>query len=152
LTVTLLSLIVCALKASTISLPLHEPALSGRLVAQSYAGWPYAREGGAAKFEEDRLDPDPPAAFRRTFDAIRHLEGAVLAATDLEGVVLRYGAFYGPGTAIGEGGSVLEDVRQRRLPLVGNARGIWSFIHIDDAATATVAAVERGDPGIYKIV
>src|SRR5215216_2995702 len=92
-----------------------------RFVAQNYAGWPYAREGGSVKLEEDRLDPNPPKAFRRTFDAIRHLEAAVLGAAGLEGIVLRYGGFYGPGTAIGEGGSILQDIRRRRLPLVGSA-------------------------------
>jgi nucleoside-diphosphate-sugar epimerase len=80
------------------------------------------------------------------------LEAAVLGVTGLEGIVLRYGGFYGPGTAIGEGGSILKDVRRRHLPLVGSAAGVWSFIHIHDAATATMAAVELGDPGIYNIV
>ena len=70
----------------------------------------------------------------------------------MEGIILRYGAFYGPGTSIGKGGSVVEEVRRRRFPIVGNGKGVWSFIHIDDAAQATLAAVERGTPGIYNIV
>jgi nucleoside-diphosphate-sugar epimerase len=90
--------------------------------------------------------------MRETHAAIRELETAVLGADGLEGVVLRYGGFYGPGTSIGEGGSVVEDVRRRRLPVVGGGGGVWSFVHIDDAAEATVAAVERGAPGIYNVV
>jgi 2-alkyl-3-oxoalkanoate reductase len=123
-----------------------------RFVAQSFAGWPFARVGGPVKTEDDPLDPDPPAQLRRTLDAIRHLESAVLGAEGLEGVVLRYGGFYGPGTSAGEGGFMLEDLRRRRFPVVGAGTGVWSFVHIDDAATATVAAVERGAPGIYQIV
>jgi nucleoside-diphosphate-sugar epimerase len=123
-----------------------------RLVAQSFAGWPFARVGGPVKTEDDPLDPDPPAALRRTLDAIRHLEAAVLGAEGLEGVVLRYGGFYGPGTSVGAGGFMIEDLRRRRFPVIGAGTGVWSFVHIDDAATATAAAVERGAPGIYQIV
>ena len=123
-----------------------------RFVAQSFAGWPSARTGGPVKTEDDPLDPDPPAALRPTLDAIRHLEGAVLGAPGLEGLVLRYGGFYGPGTSAGDGGYILDDLRRRRFPLVGAGTGVWSFIHIDDAAAATAAAVERGAPGIYQIV
>jgi nucleoside-diphosphate-sugar epimerase len=123
-----------------------------RLVAQSFAGWPYAREGGPAKSEQDRLDPNPPSALRETLDAIRHLEATVLSADGLEGLVLRYGPFYGPGTSIGDGGSIVEDVRRRRVPVVGDGRGVWSFAHVDDAAKATLAAIERGSPGVYNVV
>jgi nucleoside-diphosphate-sugar epimerase len=123
-----------------------------RLVAQSFAGWPFARVGGPVKTEDDPLDPDPPAELRRTLDAIRHLEAAVLGAEGLEGVVLRYGGFYGPGTSAGDGGFMADDLRRRRFPMVGAGTGVWSFVHIDDAAAATVAAVERGAPGIYQIV
>jgi 2-alkyl-3-oxoalkanoate reductase len=123
-----------------------------RFVAQSFAGWPFARIGGPVKTEDDPLDPDPPAELRRTLDAIRHLESAVLGAEGLEGVVLRYGGFYGPGTSVGDGGFMLDDLRRRRFPMVGAGTGVWSFVHIDDAATATAAAVERGAPGIYQIV
>lgn len=122
-----------------------------RFIAQSFAGWPYARVGGRVKTEDDPLDSRPPAELRRSLEAIRHLESAVLGA-GLEGVVLRYGGFYGPGTSIGEGGSVLDDVRKRRFPVVGNGAGVWSFVHIDDAAQATFAAIERAQPGVYNIV
>jgi 2-alkyl-3-oxoalkanoate reductase len=124
-------------------------ARASRFLAQSFAGWPYARQGGPAKTEEDPLDPDPPPGVRAMLDAIKHLEAAVLGG---RGTVLRYGAFYGPGTSISEGGSILDAVRRRRLPVVGDGGGVWSFVHIDDAARATVAAVERGEPGVYNIV
>jgi nucleoside-diphosphate-sugar epimerase len=123
-----------------------------RFVAQSYAGWPFAREGGPVKTEEDPLDPDPPGELRRSLDAIRHLESAVLGADGLAGVVLRYGGFYGPGTSLGDGGFMLDDLRRRRFPIVGAGTGVWSFVHIDDAAAATAIAVERGAPGCYQIV
>jgi 2-alkyl-3-oxoalkanoate reductase len=125
---------------------------ASRFVAQSFAGWPFARVGGPVKTEDDPLDPDPPAELRRTLDAIRYLESAVLGAEGLEGVVLRYGGFYGPGTSAGEGGYLLDDLRRRRFPMVGAGTGVWSFVHIDDAATATLAALERGAPGSYQIV
>ena len=123
-----------------------------RFVAQSFAGWPFARAGGPVRTEDDPLDPDPPAELRRTLDAIRYLESAVLEAEGLEGVVLRYGGFYGPGTSAGEGGYMLDDLHRRRFPVIGAGTGVWSFVHIDDAATATLAALERGAPGIYQIV
>jgi nucleoside-diphosphate-sugar epimerase len=123
-----------------------------RFVAQSFAGWPYAREGGAVKTEDDPLDPDPPKGQRETLAAIRHLEAAVVGAGDLEGIALRYGGFYGPGNALGNGGYVVEQVRKRRVPIVGDGAGVWSFLHIDDAAGAVVAALERGAPGVYNVV
>jgi nucleoside-diphosphate-sugar epimerase len=123
-----------------------------RLVAQSFAGWPHARVGGPVKTEDDRLDPHPPAALRRTLEAIQYLEGAVLHTDGIQGTVLRYGGFYGPGTSLGEGGSQLEVIRRRRFPIVGGGTGVTSFIHIDDAATATLAAIETGKPGLYNIV
>ncbi len=127
-------------------------AAARRFVAQSFAGWPYARTGGPVKTEEDPLDPSPPKGVRQTYEAIRYLEGAVLHARGIEGVVLRYGGFYGPGTSLDAGGAQVEDLRRRRLPLVGDGAGVWSFVHIDDAASATVATIERGAPGIYNIV
>ena len=123
-----------------------------RLVWQSYAGWPYAREGDAVKGEDAPLDPDPPADVRETLAAIRHLEAAVTGAEGMEGVVLRYGGFYGPGTSIDEGGAHVEMLHKRRFPLGGSGAGVWSLVHIDDAAAATVAAVEGGPPGIYNVV
>jgi nucleoside-diphosphate-sugar epimerase len=123
-----------------------------RFVAQSYAGWPFARTGGAVKTEDDPLDPAPADAMRSTLDAICHLERAVMAADWTQGVVLRYGGFYGPGTSLGpDGGESVEMIRKRKFPVVGTGAGVWSFIHIEDAADATVAAVERGR-GIYNIV
>jgi 2-alkyl-3-oxoalkanoate reductase len=119
-------------------------------VAQSYTGWPNERRGGRVKSEPDPLDPDPPKCMRRSLEAIRTLETLV---TDAGGIVLRYGSFYGPGTALGPGGAIFEAVRRRRLPLIGNGAGVWSFIHIDDAAMATVAAIEGAPPsGIYNVV
>ena len=116
----------------------------GRFVAQSFAGWPYAREGGPVKTEEDPLDAAPVPAMRETLAAIRHLEQEVVAAG---GLVLRYGGLYGsPEDA------QLEPVRKRRFPLVGDGGGVWSFVHLDDAAAAAVLALERGGPGVYNIV
>lgn len=123
-----------------------------RFVAQSFTGWPYAREGGPVKDEADPLDSSPPARLAPILEAIRHHEAAVVGAEGLEGVVLRYGALYGPGTSFSQSGTVAQDVRRRRFPLVGDAGGVWSFVHVEDAAEATVAAIERGAPGIYNIV
>ena len=123
-----------------------------RFVAQSFAGWPFARSGGPVKTEEDPLDPAPPQAMRRTLDAIRHLEDAVTGADWTAGIVLRYGGFYGPGTSFTGGGEHLDLIRRRRFPVLGDGRGVWSFVHIADAADATAAAVSRGRRGIYNIV
>ena len=120
-----------------------------RFVAQSYAGWPNERTGGPVKTEDDPLDPDPPAGQRRSIEAIRRLEHAVVSAPP-EGLVLRYGALYGPGTSMANESAEL--IRVRKLPVVGNGAGIWSFLHVDDAAAATVMAVEGGQPGLYNIV
>jgi nucleoside-diphosphate-sugar epimerase len=122
-----------------------------RLIAQSYAVWPYARTGGWVKTEEDPLISSPEPAIRQSLEAIRHVESAVVDDRTISGVILRYGAFYGPGTSLGEGGSFLEDIRRRRMPIVGNGAGYWSFIHIDDAASATLAAVEANGAGIYNV-
>jgi nucleoside-diphosphate-sugar epimerase len=123
-----------------------------RFIAQSYTGWPNQRTGDPVKTEQDPLDPDPTAASRETLAAIRHLEAAVTGAEGIEGVVLRYGTFYGPGTGFERGGQMVEMVRQRKLPVVGGGTGVWSLVHLDDVASATVAAVERGSPGIYNVV
>lgn len=124
-----------------------------RFVAQSNVLM-YARTGGPLKHEDDPLDTDPPSSMREGVAAIRHLEQAVTGAQWTEGLVLRYGGFYGPGTslALDPPGSHVELVRGRKFPIVGKGTGIWSFIHIEDAATATVAAVEGGAAGIYNIV
>lgn len=123
-----------------------------RFIAQSYAGWPAGRGGAKVKTEDDPLDPDPPAQFRSSLEAIRFVERETVNAEGMEGIVLRYGGFYGPGTSLAPGEPYLEAVRKRRFPLVGGGGGIWSFIHIKDAATATAAAVEHGAPGIYNVV
>jgi nucleoside-diphosphate-sugar epimerase len=123
----------------------------GRFIIQSYTGWPYARTGGWIKTEEDPLMPVPDPGMRESFDAIRYLESAVLAQSGMQGFVLRYGGFYGPGTSLGEGGTTLKDVRHRRIPVVGGGTAYWSFIHIDDAAAATVSAIHGNLPGIYNI-
>jgi nucleoside-diphosphate-sugar epimerase len=101
------------------------------------------------KSEEDPLDPAPVAAMRTTLEAIRHLEDAVKGAG---GIVLRYGGFYGPGTSFAPGGEHVELLRKRKFPIVGDGGGVWSFVHIEDAAEATVAAIEHGSPGIYNVV
>jgi nucleoside-diphosphate-sugar epimerase len=123
-----------------------------RFLAQSYAGWPYARRGGPVKSEEDPLDPEPVASMRRTLAAIRHLEDAVAGAEWTVGIVLRYGSFYGPGTSLARGGENAEMIRRRKFPVAGDGDGVWSFVHIGDAADATVAALERGHRGIYNVV
>jgi nucleoside-diphosphate-sugar epimerase len=125
-----------------------------RFVAQSNAAVPYARTGGPIKREDDPLDHDPPLAFRQGLAAIRHLEAAATGTHWTDGLVLRYGWFYGPGTSIAldPPGSQIELLRKRQLPIVGGGTGIWSFVHIADAAMATVAAVEGGPAGIYNVV
>jgi nucleoside-diphosphate-sugar epimerase len=122
-----------------------------RIVAQSFAMWAYARTGGPIKTEEDPIEEDPPVSVRETMAAIMHVEEVVAGADDLEGIALRYGGFYGAGTSLGAGAPMLDLIRKRRLPIVGDGGGVWSFIHVDDAASATVAAIERGTPGIYNI-
>jgi nucleoside-diphosphate-sugar epimerase len=123
-----------------------------RFVAQSYAGWPYERSGGWVKDEDAPLDPTPVDAMRRALGAIRHLEEAVTGADYLEGIALRYGGFYGPGTSLSRGGEQLAQIRARKFPVVGDGAGVWSFVHIEDAARATLLAVERGGRGIYNVV
>jgi 2-alkyl-3-oxoalkanoate reductase len=118
--------------------------VGARLVAQSYTGWPYEAVGGPVKDEDAPLMSDPPKQMRAPLEAIRHVERVVPAAG---GMVLRYGGFYGPGTGIAPGGEQWQAVHARKFPIVGDGGGIWSFCHIDDAAGATVAAVERPVPG-----
>ena len=123
-----------------------------RFLAQSYGAWWYVRTGGPVKSEEDPLDPTPAREMRDSWAAIRHLEQAVVGADWTEGIVLRYGAFYGPGTSMAPGGELPEMIRKCKFPLVGDGAGVWSFIHVADAAEATVAAVEHGSRGVYNIV
>jgi nucleoside-diphosphate-sugar epimerase len=104
------------------------------------------------KSEEDPLDASPVADMRETLAALRHLEEAVIGARWTEGIVLRYGAFYGPGTGMAPGEPQIELIRQGKFPLIGDGGGGWSFIHIADAAEATLAAIEHGRRGIYNVV
>lgn len=122
-----------------------------RFVAQSNGGFTYARTGGPIKTEDDPLDPTPVRPMAAMINAVKHLEQAVLEATWTEGIVLRYGAFYGPGTSMAPGSEQFELIRQRKFPVVGDGAGVWSFVHVADAAEATLTAVEKGRPGIYNI-
>jgi 2-alkyl-3-oxoalkanoate reductase len=125
-----------------------------RFVAQSFAAFRFAGPDGAVQAAADPFDPDVPAAFRPGLAAILHLEQAVATIEWGEGLVLRYGGFYGPGTGISlaPDAQMAGPIRKRRFPLVGDGGGVWSFVHIEDAAAATAAAVEHGDPGIYDVV
>jgi nucleoside-diphosphate-sugar epimerase len=114
-----------------------------RFVAQSFASMRNAREGGMVKTEEDPLDPDPPARMRQAHAAMRHLEQAV---TDAGGLALRYGGFYGAAND-----AMVGPVRKRQFPIVGDGGGYSSWIHLDDAAAATVLALEQDGPAIYNI-
>lgn len=121
-----------------------------RFLAQSYTGWPNAREGGPVKTENDPLDPHPPRAMRESIAAIRHLEETVTGAEGMAGLALRYGSLYGPGTSMAEEYAAM--IRQRKFPVVGDGAAVWSFVHVADAAAATVAALGHGAPGVYNIV
>ena len=120
-----------------------------RFVAQSFASYRYARAGGPIKTEDDPLDPNPPAAMRETYKAMSYLDSAV---TKAGGVALRYGGFYGDPSNSSERVNLLEPVLKRMFPIVGNGGGYASFIHLEDAASATVLALEKGATGIYNIV
>ena len=121
-----------------------------RFVCQSIA-FAYRNDGMAIKTEEDPLLEDAPGPFGGGVRALHEMEAMVLGTDTLEGLVLRYGFFYGPGTHYGRDGAMVADVGRRRLPVVGRGTGVFSFIHVDDAADATVAAVERGAPGVYNV-
>ena len=123
-----------------------------RFVAQSNGAFTYARTGGPVKNEQDPLDRSPVRQMSSVITALEHLEKAVLGAAWTEGIVLRYGAFYGPGTSMAPGSEQFELIRKRKLPVVGDGGGVWSFVHIADAAEATVAAVENGSRGVYNVV
>ncbi len=123
-----------------------------RFIAQSFGAWNYERTGSDLKTEEHPLDPKPPPNQSRSQDAIRHLESAVVGAEGIDGIALRYGFFYGPGTGLAVDGDIVKLVLKRRLPIVGDGAGVWSFVHIEDAASAAIAAIESGSPGIYNIV
>jgi nucleoside-diphosphate-sugar epimerase len=122
-----------------------------RIIVQSYAGWNLQHGGSPTKTEDIPLDPNPLPASSQTMAGLRQLETAVTSDQAIEGLVLRYASFYGPTGTLGKGGETVELIRKRKLPLVGDGSGVWSFIHYDDAADATVQAVQMGDPGIYQI-
>jgi len=121
-----------------------------RFVCQSIA-FAYRTDGQGLRTEDDPLLDDAAGGFGSGVKAIREMEKMVLGSEGMDGLVLRYGFFYGPGTYYGPGGSSTEDIRRRRLPVVGQGTGVFSFVHVDDAADATVAAVERGAPGVYNV-
>ena len=125
-----------------------------RFIAQSFAGWPFERTGGPVKTEEAPLQLSPPKTVSETLAAIRYVEETVTGTEGIEGLALRYGGFYGPGTSISlnPDGEQVVMLRKRRLPIIGDGGGIWSLVHIADAAAATAAAVDRGAPGVYNIV
>jgi nucleoside-diphosphate-sugar epimerase len=116
-----------------------------RIIAQSFASYRYAREGGPVKPEEDRLDPTPVSAMRETEDAMAYLDRVV---TEAGGIALRYGGFYGDPNDT----TLIDAVRARKFPIVGSGEGVSSFIHLDDAADATVLALDHEGPAIYHIV
>ncbi len=119
----------------------------GRFIVQSYTGWDNEASGGSIKTEEHQLEPNPPAEQRQTLAAILEQERMVQDAS-VDGIVLRYGNLYGPGAS----DELIDLIRRRALPIVGGGRGVWSWLHIEDAAGATVAALERGKPGVYNVV
>jgi nucleoside-diphosphate-sugar epimerase len=125
-----------------------------RFVSQSFGAFRFARTGGPVQTEADPLDPNPPAALRPGVEGLLRMEEAVTTIEWGEGLALRYGGFYGPGTSI----SLAPDavmagpIRKRQFPIIGDGGGVWSHLHIEDAAAATAVAVDRGEPGIYNIV
>jgi nucleoside-diphosphate-sugar epimerase len=125
-----------------------------RFVAQSFGAWRYARTGGPVLTEAEPLDPNPPGGLQPTVAALLYLEQAVTTIEWGEGLVLRYGGFYGPGTGLSSAPDAVlsAPIRKRQFPLVGDGGSVWSFIHIEDAASATAAAVEHGPSGVYNVV
>ncbi|MDQ4063863.1 MAG: NAD(P)-dependent oxidoreductase [Actinomycetota bacterium] len=122
-----------------------------RFLIQGAAYW-YAPTGGPVKTEEAPLYLDAPSPIGPAVETIKEVEEAVLTADGIEGIVLRYGMFYGPGTWYAKDGDVGRQVRKRRYPMIGHGEGTYSFIHVDDAASATVAALESARPGVYNVV
>jgi len=121
-----------------------------RMVAQSIA-FIYRPEGGWVKTEEDAPLEGGPEGFGEAVRTVVEMETAITGSPQLDGLVLRYGFFYGPGTAYGEEGATTAEVRKRRFPVIGRGDGVFSYVHVDDAAAATVAAVQRGGPGVYNV-
>jgi nucleoside-diphosphate-sugar epimerase len=123
-----------------------------QFIAQSYGNWNYAPVGIDLKSEDDPFDTEPLENQRKSLEAIRHLENAVTGARGMDGVALRYANFYGPGTSISLDGDIVKLVQKRRLPIIGDGAGVWSFVHIDDAAAATMSAIKHRAAGIFNIV
>jgi nucleoside-diphosphate-sugar epimerase len=125
-----------------------------RFVAQSFGSFRFARTGGPVRTEADPLDPDPPGVRQPGLEAFLYLEHAVTTIEWGEGLALRYGGFYGPGTGISlaPDAQMAGPIRKRRFPIVGDGGGVWSLVHIEDAAAATAIAVEHGQPGVYNVV
>jgi nucleoside-diphosphate-sugar epimerase len=125
-----------------------------RFVAQSFGGFRFADNGGPVRTEAEPIDPGPSAIRQPGLDAFLYLEQAVTSIDWGEGLALRYGGFYGPGTGISldPEATMADPVRKRRFPIVGDGGGVWSFVHVQDAAAATVLAVEGGPAGVYNIV
>ena len=121
-----------------------------RYLRQSIAFW--AAPGPGLADEQTPLAFDASPAVAADARVVTELEGRLLVSSDIEGIVLRYGFFYGPGTWFNPDGDVAQQVRQQQLPIIGNGEGVWSWLHIEDAAVATVAAAEQGNPGVYLIV
>jgi nucleoside-diphosphate-sugar epimerase len=122
-----------------------------RIIVQSYCGWPYAPTDGPIKSEDDAFDSNPPRRQLQSLNAIMRLERTVTQAGDVAGVVLRYGNLYGPGTGMLDS-SVLGHIRRRRIPVIGDGDGWWSFLHVEDAAAAAAVAVEHSAVGLFNIV
>ena len=125
-----------------------------RFVAQSFGAFRFARTGGPVRTEADPLDPNPPATLRRLQEGWLYMERAVTSIEWGEGLALRYGGFYGPGTGISlaPDAQMAAPIRKRRFPIIGDGGGVFSHVHIDDAAAATVLAVDHGGPGVYNVV
>jgi nucleoside-diphosphate-sugar epimerase len=125
-----------------------------RVVAQSFGAFRFSRTGGPAQTEDEPIEADPSGPQQTGLETILYLERAVTTIPWGEGLALRYGGLYGPGTAINRdvGAPLAALIRRRRLPIIGDGNGITSHVHVVDAATATTIAVERGKPGIYNIV
>jgi nucleoside-diphosphate-sugar epimerase len=136
-------------EGTTILADAAREAGAGRLIAQSIAFMYEPGPPGTIHDERDPLLANAPSSFARSAAAVASLERTVLAAG---GIVLRYGYFYGPGSAIAPDGSMVEDLRRRRMPIVGAGGGVWSFVHVDDAAAATAAALAHDGSGVYNIV
>jgi nucleoside-diphosphate-sugar epimerase len=125
-----------------------------RFVAQSFGAFRFARTGGPVQTEDDPIDPGAPGTMQPGIEAILYLERAVTSIEWGEGLALRYGGFYGPGTSVSRDADaqMAAPVRKRRFPIVGGGGGVWSHVHVEDAAAATAIAVERGRPGVYYVV